>query len=111
MAPLAVALLAWLGATGRGHFGDGPLRTSLLAASGVVTAVPLMWWANGVIRLRLSTIGLLQYVNPTLQFAIAVALFGEPFTPAHRVAFACIWIALAIYTSEAIGQRRAARAG
>ena len=110
LAPMAVAFLAWLAVTGRSHFGDGPLRTSLLAASGVVTAVPLMWWANGVIRLRLATVGLLQYLNPTLQFAIAVALFGEPFTPAHQLAFACIWVALAIYASEAIGLGRAARA-
>jgi chloramphenicol-sensitive protein RarD len=109
-APIALVFLTWLGVTGQSHFGDGPLRTSFLAASGVVTAVPLMWWANGVIRLRLATIGLLQYLNPTLQFAIAVALFGEPFTPAHRAAFACIWIALAIYASEAIGVGRAARA-
>ena len=109
LAPLALGFLGWLGASGRAHFGDGPVRTAFLAASGVVTAVPLMWFANGVTRLRLATLGLLQYLNPTLQFAIAVALFGEPFTPAHRVAFACIWIALALYASEAVGVGRAPR--
>jgi chloramphenicol-sensitive protein RarD len=106
LAPLAFVFVAWLGATGRGHFADGPLRMALLASTGVVTAVPLMWFANGVQRLRLATIGLLQYLNPTIQFAVAVGLFGEPFTPAHRTAFACIWLALAIYASEAIGASR-----
>jgi chloramphenicol-sensitive protein RarD len=109
LAPVALAWLAWLAATGRSHFGDGPTRTALLVASGAVTAIPLMWFAVGVRRLRLATIGLLQYLNPTMQFAIAVAVFGEPLTPAHRLAFGCIWVALAVYTSEAIGIARRAR--
>ena len=109
LAPLALAFAAWLAATGRSHFPGPPVRTALLAAAGVVTAVPLLWFANGVRRLRLATIGLLQYLNPTLQFSIAVAIFGEPFTPAHRFAFVCIWIGLAVYASEAIGLGRAAR--
>jgi chloramphenicol-sensitive protein RarD len=109
LAPLAVAYLAWLAAAGRSHFADGPVRAALLASTGVATAVPLMWFANGVRRLRLATVGLLQYLNPTIQFTIAVAIFGEPFTPAHRLAFTCIWIGLAIYASEAVGVRRLAR--
>jgi chloramphenicol-sensitive protein RarD len=109
LAPLALAFAAWLAATGQSHFPGPPLRTALLAAAGVVTAVPLMWFANGVRRLRLATVGLLQYLNPTLQFAVAVAIFGEPFTSAHRFAFACIWIALTIYASEAVGFLRALR--
>jgi chloramphenicol-sensitive protein RarD len=107
LAPLA---LAWLTRIGGGHLLESPRRTALLLASGIVTAVPLMWFAVGVKRLRLATIGLLQYLNPSLQFTIAVAIFGEPFTPAHRVAFACIWLALALYTSEAVGIARRARA-
>jgi chloramphenicol-sensitive protein RarD len=110
LAPVALAFLAWRGATGRGHFGEAATITALLAASGVVTAVPLMWFAVGVRRLRLATVGLLQYLNPTMQFAIAVAVFGEPLTPAHRVAFVCIWLGLAVYTSEAVGLGRRARA-
>jgi chloramphenicol-sensitive protein RarD len=109
LAPVALGFLAWLAAGGRGHFGDTPGRTALLALSGVVTAVPLMWFAVGVRRLRLATIGLLQYLNPTMQFAIAVAVFGEPLTPAHRFAFVCIWLGLAVYTSEAIGVGRRLR--
>jgi chloramphenicol-sensitive protein RarD len=110
LAPLAVAFLAWLDVAGRGHLGASPRLTVLLVSSGVVTAVPLIWFAVGVRRLRLATVGLLQYLNPTLQFAIAVLAFGEPLTPAHRVAFACIWIGLAVYTSEAVGIARRTRA-
>ena len=109
IAPLATTWLVLLGSRGESHFGGSPGRTALLAASGVITAVPLMWFAIGVRRLRLATIGLLQYLNPTMQFAIAVALFGEPLLPAHRVAFAFIWVALAIYTSEAVGIARRSR--
>lgn len=109
LAPVALGFLGWLAAGGRAHFLDSPAKTALLAVSGVVTAVPLMWFAVGVRRLRLATIGLLQYLNPTMQFAIAVAVFGEPLTPAHRFAFACIWLGLAVYTSEAVGLGRRLR--
>lgn len=103
LAPLALLYLATLRP---GHFGASPRHTALLAASGVVTAMPLIWFAEGVRRLRLSTVGLLQYLNPSLQFAIAVFLFGERFTAAHGVAFGCIWASLAIYTAEALSAAR-----
>ena len=82
----------------------------MLAASGIVTAVPLIWFALGVQRLRLSTIGFLQYLNPTTQFSIAVFAFGEPFTPAYALAFGCIWLSLGIYTIDALGQSQRAAA-
>jgi chloramphenicol-sensitive protein RarD len=108
LAPFAGLYLASLGDAAR--FGDGPRLSALLAASGVVTALPLLAFAAGVARLRLSTIGLLQYLNPTMQFATAVFLFGEPFTTGHAIALACIWVSLAIYTVDAIAAlRRAAR--
>ncbi len=106
LAPLAALYVTWLSRAGLGHFGSPTRHSALLAASGVVTAVPLIWFANGVQRLRLSTVGLLQYLNPTMQFAIAVFAFGEPFTAAHAVAFGCIWISLAIYTAEAVALSR-----
>jgi len=106
LAPVALGWLVFVTASGRGHMGEGPLRAGLLVSSGVLTAVPLIWFAVGVRRLRLATIGLLQYLNPTMQFAIAVLAFGEPLTPAHRLAFGCIWVALAIYTSEAVANAR-----
>jgi chloramphenicol-sensitive protein RarD len=109
LAPLAAVYLGSLAATGGGHLGASPRATVLLAASGVVTSVPLILFALGVQRLRLSTIGLLQYVNPTVQLAIAVLVFGEPFSSAHAVAFGCIWLSLAIYSVEAIGFARFAQ--
>jgi chloramphenicol-sensitive protein RarD len=100
--PLAGAWLGWLWLGGTDHFGAGARVTLLLGASGVVTAVPLLLFAVGVGRLRLSTVGLLQYLNPTAQLLIAVFAFGEPFGAAHAVAFGCIWGSLALYTADAL---------
>jgi chloramphenicol-sensitive protein RarD len=107
--PPSLAWLALVAARGESHFGDGALRTALLVALGAVTAVPLIFFGVAVRRLRLATIGILQYVNPTMQLAIAVLAFREPFTGAHRVAFALIWTALAVYTSEVISISRSDR--
>jgi len=100
--PLAILYLGFLAATGRGHFGEATPRTLLLSASGVITAVPLLMFAKGVERLALSTVGLLQYINPTEQFAIAVLAFKEPFTASHAVAFALIWASLLLYSLELV---------
>jgi chloramphenicol-sensitive protein RarD len=106
LAPLAVAWLAWLWWRGEGHLvSAGPGVTTLLVLTGVVTAVPLLLFAVGVRRLTLATVGLLLYVNPTTQFALAVWRFDEPFTAAHAVAFGCIWASLAVYSSEALLRR------
>jgi len=102
LAPLALAFQAVLAARGASHFGASARFTALLAASGVVTAMPLIWFANAVSRLRLSTVGILQYLNPTAQLAIAVFVFGEPFTATHAVAFGLIWSALALYTQAVL---------
>jgi chloramphenicol-sensitive protein RarD len=74
-----------------------------------VTALPLILFSYAARRVRMSTIGLMQYINPTLQFLTAVLLFGEPFTPWHAAAFSLIWIALALYTASAWSQDRASR--
>jgi chloramphenicol-sensitive protein RarD len=107
LAPAALLYLGWRALHGAAHFGADPRHTLLLAASGVVTALPLLWFAGGVRRLRLSTVGLLQYFNPTMQFAIAVFAFGEPFGASHGIAFGCIWASLAIYTADALATARA----
>jgi chloramphenicol-sensitive protein RarD len=73
---------------------------TLLAGAGVVTALPLIWFASAARRLRLVTVGLFQYIAPSLALVIAVFAYGEPFTPAHGVAFGCIWTALVLYTVE-----------
>jgi chloramphenicol-sensitive protein RarD len=107
LAPIAAAFLALRTAEGTGHFGHGAATTALLIALGVLTAVPLIWFAHGLRSLRLSTVGLLQYTSPTLQLLCAVVLFREPFTRAHAAAFACIWASLALYTADAFAGLRA----
>jgi chloramphenicol-sensitive protein RarD len=103
LAPVALLYLVWLGGEGRLVFSRLDARTDLLlAASGIVTALPLVWFANAARRLKLSTIGILQYLSPSLQFVLAVAAFGEPFTFGELVSFGLIWAALAVYTFDAL---------
>ncbi len=107
--PPAVAYLAWLTATGRSHFLAGsPHDTLLLLGCGGVTALPLMIYANGAKLLRLSTIGMMQYIAPTMIFLTAVLVFGEPFDRVRLLAFGLIWASLAIYTASMLRQARAA---
>ena len=109
LCPLALAYLAWLGPSGQilaGSWQD----TALLIGTGAVTAIPLMLYANGAKGLRLSTIGLLQYIAPTMIFLIAVFIFNEPFGPARALAFPMIWAALIIYTATLIRNARTNRA-
>ncbi|MCP1170342.1 EamA family transporter RarD [Limimaricola sp. ASW11-118] len=105
--PPALAYLGWLGLQGEGHFLGGTTRDLwLLLGTGVVTAVPLLVYANGAKLLRLSTIGILQYIAPTMIFLTAVLIFGEAFDPARRVAFPMIWLALVIYTGSMLRRPR-----
>ncbi|HYG67138.1 MAG TPA: EamA family transporter RarD [Anaeromyxobacteraceae bacterium] len=108
LAPVALLFLGWRASRGQLHLGPAPRETLFLLSSGVVTALPLLWFAAGVRRLRLATVGVLQYLNPTMQFAIAVFAFREPFGAAHGLAFGCIWASLAIYTADAVASARAA---
>jgi chloramphenicol-sensitive protein RarD len=101
IAPLAVGLIALRAWQGTGGLGRDPVTTALLLVAGVMTAVPLIWFAHGVRNLRLATMGLVQFITPTLQFLIAVLLFHEAFTAAHGIAFGCIWGSLGIYTFDA----------
>ncbi|OLP58571.1 permease [Xaviernesmea oryzae] len=107
----ALVYIVWLETTGGGHFGDtGLVDLGLLIACGVVTAVPLLIYANGAKLLKLSTIGIMQYIAPTMIFFIAVFAFGEPFGMVKLIAFALIWSALAVYTgSMYMTARRAKR--
>ena len=108
LAPPALAYLALRAEAGTGAFGTAPGVTVLLAAAGVITALPLVWFTLGIHRLRLSTMGLLQYVAPSGQFLLAVLLYREPFGPAHAAAFVFIWASLAIYSWDAWARTRAA---
>ena len=108
LAPLALAYVVWAGASGAGHFMAGDAaETAMLLGCGVVTAVPLMLYANGAKLLRLSTIGVLQYIAPTMIFLCAVLAFGEPFGPARMIAFPMIWGALALYSVSLVREARA----
>jgi chloramphenicol-sensitive protein RarD len=104
--PLALGYALWLAANGTGHFRMDWGTTALLAGTGLVTAIPLMVYANGAKLLRLSTIGVLQYIAPTMIFLTAVFVFGEPFGMARALAFPMIWAALAVYTWELVRQAR-----
>lgn len=90
----------WTGVSGRvgGFFGHDLYYTLMLMFSGILTAGPLMLFAYATQRLRLSSVGLIQYLNPTLQFFVAVLIFREDFTIWHAAAFGLIWVALGIYT-------------
>ncbi len=107
LAPAALAYLAARAAAGTGAMGSSPGVSALLGLAGVITVLPLVWFAIGVQRLRLSTMGLVQYLTPSGQFVLAVAVYREPFTHDHAVTFACIWVSLAIYSLDALLSRRA----
>lgn len=107
----AIGYIIWLESTGQGHFGDTGMTDVLwLLACGIVTAIPLMIYANGAKLLRLSTIGIMQYIAPTMIFIIAVFVFGEPFGTTKLIAFVLIWAALFIYSGSMLRSARARRA-
>lgn len=103
----AIALHAVFGAT---RFGDDLETAFLLMAGGLVTSVPLLLFTFAARRLSLSTLGVLQYLSPSIQFALAATLFGERVSPADLACFGCIWAALAIYTADALRRRPRLRA-
>ncbi|HRQ59854.1 MAG TPA: EamA family transporter, partial [Azoarcus taiwanensis] len=103
--PVGLLALAWLVGSGGSHFLDNAWQSSLLVASGVVTALPLMLFAGATRRLRLATVGFLMYINPTMQFLTALLIFGETLTGVQVASFGLIWIALALYSWSAWQQR------
>ena len=95
----ALAYLAWLQMNGTSHFATGVSRdTWLLMGCGVVTAVPLLFYANGAKGLRLTTIAIMQYIAPTMIALCAVFAFGEEIGTARMIAFPMIWAALVLYS-------------
>ncbi|MEM1237576.1 MAG: EamA family transporter RarD [Pseudomonadota bacterium] len=102
----ALFYLGWLSANGQGSFSASPW---LLMGTGIATAVPLMLYVNGAKKLRLSTIGILQYIAPTMILIVAVFLFKEPFGQARAIAFPMIWAALLLYSVSLFRQVRSAR--
>lgn len=106
--PLALAWLGWGLAQGLPVFGTTDVETTLLLLAGVATTVPLILFTAAARRLRYSTLGMLQFIAPTLQFLIAVVIYGEAFTSWHAVAFGSIWLALALYVIALARHARAA---
>jgi chloramphenicol-sensitive protein RarD len=105
LTPPCLAWFLWLEMTGQGHFLAGGRDLVLLLAAGPITAVPLILYAFGAKMLRISTIGLMQYIAPTMIALIAVFVFGEPFGAVRLFAFGLIWLALALYTWSVLFRR------
>ncbi|MBK9522656.1 MAG: EamA family transporter RarD [Rhodocyclaceae bacterium] len=106
MTPLALGYLFWLSFNGQSHFGASTQVDLMLAATGVVTAIPLLLFAIAARRLPLSTIGFLQYLAPTISFMIAIFLYHEPMNVHRALGFAMIWAALIVYSIDMLRGRR-----
>ncbi|WP_443056680.1 EamA family transporter RarD [Streptomyces sp. MUM 178J] len=107
----ALGFLLWLGADGSLSFGaHGAVHASLLAATGLVTALPLICFGAAAIRVRLSTLGLLQYLAPVFQFLLGVWYFHEAMPPERWAGFALVWLALTVLTWDALRTARRNRA-
>ncbi|MBP0020179.1 MAG: EamA family transporter RarD [Cyanobacteria bacterium SBLK] len=102
MTPIALAFTGHWAIAGSGSFGTTGLLSILFIGCGVVTSLPLLWFANAARRLQLSTLGLMQYIAPSLQLICGVFLYQEPFTRTHLISFSLIWIALAIYSGNSL---------
>ncbi|MEO8619372.1 MAG: EamA family transporter RarD [Sphingomicrobium sp.] len=107
--PIALGWLLVGGVAGVGMFDHAGSLTPLLMAAGIVSTIPLLCFTAAARRLNYSTVGMLQFLAPSLQFLLAVAVYGETLTVPHMIAFASIWTALALYVSSIIRQRRQAR--
>ena len=107
LAPLAGLYVAWLVLTGASSMGSEGIGHALLfLTTGVVTAIPLLCFGAAAIRVPLVVLGLLQYLAPVIQFALGVLLFREDMPPGRWVGFGLVWVALVIFTVEAINHRR-----
>lgn len=107
--PLALLVLLQTHHDGGAIFGGDLQTMALLVFAGPITALPLILFSYAARRLAMTSVGLLQYINPTLQFACAVFVFSEPFGPWHMAAFVLIWSALALYSATAYRQDKARR--
>jgi len=100
IAPFALALVVWLGVTGRATVDLASPYGLLVAASGPVTAIPLLLFAGAAARVPLVTIGILQYVTPTIQFLIGWLVFHEPLPAARWLGFVLVWLAVAVFAVD-----------
>lgn len=108
--PLGLAVMVWLALAGQATLtSDGPTHFWLMVASGVITALPLLLFGGAARRLPLSTVGLLQYLAPVLQFIFAVSVLGEHMPTERWIGFALVWVALLVLIVDAVLQTRRRR--
>lgn len=107
LTPFALSFVVWLSVTGGSSFaGHGPGHALLFLTTGIVTAVPLICFGAAATRVPMVTLGLLQYLAPVIQFALGVLWFHEEMPAGRWVGFGLVWVALAIFTVEAVNHRR-----
>lgn len=108
MMPIAAAWLIWQATLGHSAFAQGNLAIDiLLPLSGLITTLPLFWFSYGARRIRMTTLGLAQYITPSMVFLLGVFLYHENVGPERMVTFLCIWTALALYTWENLRTQKA----
>lgn len=105
LAPLAIGFLLFRQSQGSGAFAGGTLQTTLLLSSGIITALPLLWFANAAKLLPLSTLGFIQFLSPTLQLALGVLVFGEAFPARNMIAFGFVWTGVILYSLSYIRRK------
>lgn len=107
LAPLALGYIGWTEVGGTAVFGhDGALNVALLAGAGAVTAVPLLLFGGAATRVPMTTLGLLQYIAPTMHFVLGMVVFEETMTTGRWIGYALVWVALAILASHSVLARR-----
>jgi chloramphenicol-sensitive protein RarD len=107
LTPVALLYLTAIQATGEGTLtSHGPGHAALLALTGLITAVPLLFFGAAASRVPLTTLGLLQYLAPTMQFLLGVLVFDEDMSLARLLGFCLVWLALLLFTADLLGQRR-----
>ena len=110
VSPLALGYIAFLTATGASTFGsNGPWHVVLVVGTGVVTVLPLLAFGGAATRIPLSTLGLMQYLTPTVQFLLGILFFHEPMPAMRWVGFGLIWLSLVLFTAESLRHRRRQR--
>lgn len=106
LAPVALCWLLWQGSQGTQLFGESGWQAFLVVFTGLATATPLLCFSHATRTISLTTLGILQFIGPTLQFLIGWRIYHEVMTPLKFVSFALIWTAVAIYAADAIGRRQ-----
>jgi chloramphenicol-sensitive protein RarD len=107
LAPLALAWLVWLQVDGQAAFGhEGWVNTALLLGTGVVTTIPLLLFGGAATRIPMTTLGLLQYIAPVMQFMFGLWLFDEDMSTARWVGFSLVWVSLLLLTADSVRRRQ-----